>query len=156
MSALWRPGPYFAFGGAFHFADFGGKADMAPERASGRLYEASAALRVYMIESGRLEPYLELWLGGGAQQTAAVPLREPRFEQRSFGLGGRVGGGIDFYLGEQVRLGPSFSALRTFAISSELCASGSRCRAIDLDRQGQLLGAYVLSLRVTLGFGSRL
>jgi hypothetical protein len=156
LSALWRPGPYFAFGGGFHVADFGGKSDMTPERASGRFYEGSAVARVYMLESGRIEPYLELWLGAGSQRTAASPLGQPRFEQRSFGVSGRVGGGVDFYLGEQLRLGPSFSALRTLATSSELCASGSRCRALELDRQGQLLGAYVLALRVTLSFGSRL
>lgn len=156
LSALWRPGPYFAFGGAFHLADFGGKADTAPERASGRLYEASVGARVYMLESGRIEPYLELWLGAGAQRTAALPLGQPHFEQRSFGVGGRIGGGVDFYLGEQVRLGPSLSALRSFATSNQLCSSGARCTALDVDRHGQLLGAYVLALRLTLGFGSRL
>lgn len=156
VSALYRPGPYFAFGGGFQVADFHAKADSAPERASGRLYEASAVARVYMLESGRIEPYLELWLGGGSQRTAAVPVGKPRFEQRSFGVGGRVGGGVDFYLGEQLRLGPSFGVLRTFIAGSDHCEAGARCRSLDLERQGQLLGAYVLALRVTLGLGSRL
>jgi hypothetical protein len=155
LSALYRPGPYFAFGGAFHFADFGAGEDVTPAGADGGFYEASAVARVYMLESGHIEPYLELWLGGGAQRSSARPSGEPHLDRRSFGVGGRVGGGVDFYLGEQWRLGPTFAALRSFATNGEQCRQG-QCRALDLDQQSQLLGAYVLALRVTLGFGSRL
>jgi hypothetical protein len=109
-----------------------------------------------MLESGRVEPYLELWLGAGAQRTAAIPLEAPRFEQRSFGLGGRVGGGVDFYLADHLRVGPTLAWMRTFATRSEHCSAQAPCQALDIDQQGQLLGATVLALRVTLALGSRL
>jgi hypothetical protein len=156
FSALYRPNPYFAFGGGVLASEFASQGPSAIGDASGRLIELAAVARVYMLESGRVEPYLELWMGGGTQKTAAVPLGAPRFEQVSTGVGGRVGGGVDFYLGEHVRLGPSISAVSFFTGESRRCAAGSPCGVYSLERHAQLMGAYTLSLRLSLGFGSRL
>jgi hypothetical protein len=54
--------------------------------------------------------------------------------------GARVGGGVDFYLGEHVRLGPTLGAAQFFATSGE----------------PELAGAYFVSARLSLAMGSRL
>ncbi len=156
VSALYRPNPYFAFGGGFHAAWFGAQSEMAPAQSSGRLLELAVLARVYLLESGRLEPYFELGFGVGTQLSEAAPLGEPSFEQRSIAAGGHVAGGVDFYLGESFRLGPSISALRFFSGTSDRCAQNQRCSAATLDEHGQLLAAYALGVKLSLGLGSRL
>jgi hypothetical protein len=120
-------------------ADFGSASDSVPRGAGGRLLQFGALGRVYLLESGRLEPYLELWIGGGTQQTHALDLSGERLERASTGLGGRVGGGVDFYLGDHFRLGPSIAMARFFTDKVQACPKRGPCSGHSIDRSGQLL-----------------
>jgi hypothetical protein len=133
LGALYRPNPYFAFGGGFVVTEFTG----APGGAA-RSLELGATTRVYLLESGRVEPYFELWLGGGTESTRKAT--EPKLERHEASAGARVGGGIDFYLGEHVRLGPSLGAAQFFGVLGE----------------NELQGAYFVSARLSFALGSRL
>lgn len=129
--ALYRPTPYFAFGGGALLTEFEGDA------GSTRTVELGALARVYLLESGRVEPYLELWLGGGSQSSRVTAAPKLNHDASSAGL--RVGGGVDFYLAEHVRLGPSLGAAQLFAVHGA----------------PELAGAYFASARLSLAFGSR-
>jgi hypothetical protein len=133
LEALYRPSPYFAFGGGLLVTEFGGSHGRAA-----RALELGATARVYLLESGRVEPYLELWLGGGTQSTRPSP--EPKLEHDSATAGARVGGGVDFYVLEHVRVGPSLGAAQFFAARGK----------------PELAGAYFVSARLSFSLGSRL
>ncbi len=133
LGALYRPNPYFAFGGGFLVTEFAG-----PDGATARALELGATTRVYLLESGRVEPYFELWLGGGTERTQ--PATEPKLERHAASAGARVGGGIDFYLGEHVRLGPSLGAAQFMGALGE----------------NELAGSYFVSARLSFVLGSRL
>jgi hypothetical protein len=85
LGALYRPSPYFAFGGSFGYT-------RANARVRGReLTRETTALamvaRVYLLEAGAVDPYLEGQVGW-----AAVPFA-------------RAGGGVDLFLGHNVKIG---------------------------------------------------
>jgi len=83
LAALWRPTPFIAVGGSMN------RSSSAP-RDRAAFYGALG--RVYFADRGSVEPYLELGLGAGASHSEAA----------------RAGGGVEFFLGRHVRLGPAF------------------------------------------------
>lgn len=148
VSALWRPSPYFAFGGTFSASGFVWR----PEPSSG-LAEASAGGqffgllgRVYFYDHGRVEPYLELGLGSGSLGTSA---REAgaQYRERASGVALYTGGGLEFYLSRHVRLGPAFDWTRFRVQRLERCGEA---RCIDLNETNSRHGTGFSSVSVRL------
>lgn len=152
-SVLWRPTPYFAVGATFNLLRFGfhrgqgSELQDRPARASGQFVGVLG--RVYFLERGWFDPYLELGLG-----SAGVTARSSEAEESASGVALRSGGGLEFYLSRHVRLGPAFD-WTTFNVKHvQRCSSG---RCVDLDEtsygHGTGFSRFALRLSVVLGAG---
>ena len=152
---LWRPTPYFAFGGAFNVLRFGfhpaERSGSSESRASGHFVGALG--RVYFFERGLVEPYLELGLGSGSIETRAGEAGEA-YEEGASGIAFRSGGGLEFYLSRHVRLGPAF-VWTTFHVSRVRRCGGGRCTDLDEGNYGHGTGftSFAVRLSIVLGPG---
>jgi len=152
---LWRPTPYFAFGGTFNALRFGFHpgtgSGLSESRASGQFVGVLG--RVYFFERGVLDPYLELGLGSGSVETRADEAGEA-YDESTSGLAFRTGGGLEFYLGRHVRLGPAFD-WTTFNVSRVRRCGGGRCVALDEGHYGHGTGftSFAIRLSILLGPG---
>lgn len=85
LAALWRATPFIALGGS---------ANQVPlDRGSHHAFYGVLG-RLYLSDHGIVDPYLELGLGLG--------------NATSRNAAARAGGGVEFFLGRHVRLGPAF------------------------------------------------
>ena len=131
LLALYRPTPYFAFGGAFAYGRAGGAVP------SGALTAETLALtlvaRVYLLEEGDLDPYLEALVGWGRDQTTfrasdANAASRAQEADSSFGSFGRAGGGIDWFVTSSVKVGLVMAYGQLVLARGETCRAG-RCVA---------------------------
>jgi len=150
---LWRPTPYFAFGGTFDAMGFA----FHPAQSEG-LSQSSAKGhfvgllgRVYFFDHGLVEPYLELGLGSGGVDTSAREVNV-EYDESSSGLAVRAGGAIEFYLGRHVRLGPAFD-WTTLNVQHVRRCGGSRCVELDEAGYGHGTGFTSVSLRLSILLG---
>ena len=153
-SVLWRVSPYFAVGGTLSVASFG----FHPPLSSG-LHHASAhgsflglLGRVYLLDHGPVEPYLELGLGGGSITTSARESDEVQYDETAAGGALRVGGAIEFYLSGHVRVGPGFDWTR-FDVAHVNRCDGPSCIRLDEAGYGHGTGFSSLSARLTILLG---
>jgi len=129
LAALYRPTAYFAFGGSAWYARALGSG------ASGDALGLALVGRVYLLEEGSVDPYLEALAGVGAERVA---LRGPAGANRTnaaSGSFGRAGGGVDWFATPALKLG-------VFAGYSELLPAG--------------LGAVTAGFTTSLLFGESL
>lgn len=103
LATLYRPTPYFAFGASASYSVAHGSLSGAPLSAKKLALGVSA--RVYLLESGELDPYLEALLGWGSLTTTLAPPGRPDQDDSAFGPLGRTGGGIDWMLSPRLKLG---------------------------------------------------
>ncbi len=106
--AAYRPSPYFAAGGVL-------SASFAQGRLGGvtvdeRALALGARLSVYLLETGELDPYLELAFGFGEVRGRAGD----RTLETRVGPFGEVGGGADVLVGQTLRLGAGVFARDVF------------------------------------------
>ena len=152
---LWRPSPYFAFGGNLDVTGFSfhpGGSQLRNSSASG--YFAGLLGRVYFFDHGLVEPYLELGLGTAGSSTTASE-SGVAYDESSTGLAVRAGGAIEFYLGRHVRLGPAFDWTRSNVSRVQRCG-GSRCVDLDAASYGHGAGFSSVSLRLSILLGAGL
>jgi hypothetical protein len=160
--ALYRPTPYFAFGGLFSYSWSTGTLPAAGAQATGPAETAevstenwglSLAGRVYLLEAGYLDPYLELCFGYASFRTT-FSAAGSRSEDAAFGPSARAGGGVDAVLAEGLRLGVAGG------YSELVFGRGERCRAggcsVTSPAGGAVRGGWLGSVRVTLLFGDPL
>jgi len=158
FSALWRVSPYFAWGGTLAI---GGLRYDPPSRLAIRNAGAAAAFigllgRVYFIDEGSFDPYLELGLGGGAMATSGREADDVIYDHTSQGGAVRAAAGIDFYLSRTLRLGPSLSWTRIFVDNVRRCKSGGgSCTDLSTD-DGYLAGHVDLSVKLTIMIGDEM
>lgn len=153
-SVLWRASPYFAFGGTAAALSFG----FHPPVSSG-LHHASAhgvfvavLGRVYFLDHGPVEPYLELGLGGGSVTTSARESDQVQYDESAVGSALRVGFAIEFYLSGHVRLGPAFDWTRFDVAHVNRCA-GPECVRLDEAGYAHGTGFSSLSARLSILLG---
>jgi hypothetical protein len=157
FTGLWRVTPYFAWGGGFEIAAFA----YDPPKALGLTDAGAGAVwlglvgRAYFMEEGSLDPYLQLGIGVGALGTSAKDSAGTTWEETGAGPAGSVGGGLDFYLGRSVKLGPALSYTRVFVDKIRRCrASGDgNCVDVSKDEQGHLHSYFALSARLSFLLG---
>jgi hypothetical protein len=158
LGALWRVSPYFGLGGTLSALGFGyrppAQAALSDTRATG-LFGGILA-RVYFTDTGALEPYLELALGGGAFGTAAVEANGQRYQESAAGGALRVGGGLEFYVSRRLRLGPALDLTRFESKQVRRCDAQNRCVDLDPNGYGHGVGFLTLSCRLTILVGPTL
>jgi len=103
LATYYRPTPYFAFGASAAYAIAHGTLAGAP--LSAKTLALGISSRVYLLESGELDPYLEGLLGWGSVTTTLTPPGGLVQSESAFGPLGRTGGGIDWLLSPRVKLG---------------------------------------------------
>jgi hypothetical protein len=121
LSALYRPTPYFAFGAT---AGYGvARGSVSGGALAATTLTLGVAARVYLLETGELDPYLDALFGWGALTTTLEAPNGLRDTDSAYGPLGRAGGGVDWMLSPTVKLGfnAGFMAL--------LLARGERCHA---------------------------
>jgi hypothetical protein len=153
VSALYRPNPYFGFGGGVTYARSGGRLSGLGS-LSGEALGLGLAGRVYLLEKGDLDPYLELLLGWSSFRTTLDDPSSARVEDSAFGPRARAGGGIDYVVSDSVRIGMAAGMSLLVFGRREHCAAG-RCE-LGTPTGGAMNGALVGSLRVTFLLGNPL
>ena len=153
LAALYRPNPYFAFGGGFSYSESPSSAQ-AEGAVHGEMLGVAAHGRVYLYEQGVFDPYLELELGYGSLRSTLVTVGGARYEDAAFGPLARVGGGLDFVVMPSLELGGAVGFTYVLLDRGERCSAGRCVRGSA--PSGAMLGALVFGLRATVLFGDRL
>jgi hypothetical protein len=150
---LWRPTPYFAFGGTINTLRFGFQpaAGSALREGGASGHFVGVLGRVYFFERGLLEPYLDLGIGTGGVSTRAS---EPgaAYDEATSGVAFRTGGGIEFYLTRHIRLGPAFT-WTTFRAGRVQRCGGGRCVELDENNYGHGTGFTSFAIRLSVALG---
>lgn len=154
LSALYRAMPHFAFGvvarlDAFSFGQ--GAADAA----AAQMTFFGVAGRLYAFQTGLLDPYLELAIGGGSVETTVTSAGNRSTTVAEFTPAGRISAGVDFALNPWLRLGPAAS-LSEYAPSSASHCADRRCNVVDLGQAPVPRGATSFAFRLTFTTGERL
>jgi hypothetical protein len=143
LAGFYRPSPYFAFGGSFGYSRAQGSFRGAALSSS--LIEASIVGRVYLLEQGAFDPYLEALVGWASERVTLAWPSGYNDADSGFGPFGRAGGGVDWFVGSGVKLG-------VFGAYDELAfVGGARCRAGQCATDG--VPSSLLRGAVTLGVG---
>jgi hypothetical protein len=147
LFGFYRPSPYFAAGAGVRWNAF----PAWPTGVGGGARFAGAAGRLYFLESGASEPYFGLEVG-----VSSLRIDEDGGWSSSDLAGAARGSvGVDFYLGAQTRLGPSFGYTRYTYGRVERCA-GYRCQSLDSGRGDLPSGVVSLGINLTFGAGDPL
>jgi len=152
-TALYRPSPYFAVGGAVSALSFGfrpaGSSGLSGGSADG--YFWGLLTRLYFFDHGIFEPYLELGVGSAGVATRANE-SDAEYGESSAGLAFRVGGAIEFHLSRHVRVGPAYDWTR-FNVQHVRRCGQARCIDLDDAQYGHGTGFSSFSLRLSLAIG---
>lgn len=151
--ALYRPSPYFAFGGTVSALKFGfrpaGGSGLSSGGADGHFW--GLLTRLYFFDHGLFEPYLELGLGSAGIATRAQEA-DAEYDESSAGLAFRAGGGLEFHVSRRVRLGAAYDWTQFYPQQLRRCGRG-RCVDLDGAYYGHGTGFSTASLRVSILVG---
>lgn len=160
FSAFWRVTPYFAWGGGLGVAGFGYD---PPKRLRVENARAGAVWigllgRVYFLDEGTLDPYLQLGVGLGALGTKGDDATGVSYEETGAGPSAEIGAGIDFFLNRGLRLGPRFSYTRVFVDKIRRCIADGDGACVDVSKNqdGHLNSYLTLSVGLTVMLGEEL
>jgi len=152
-TALYRPSPYFAFGGTISALNLGFRptdgSGLSAGSADGHFW--GLLTRLYFFDHGIFEPYLELGMGSAGLATSAQESNS-EYRESSAGLAFRVGGAIEFYAGRHVRFGPAYDWTRFNVRHVRRCGPTS-CVDLDDAYYGHGTGFSSVSLRVSVLIG---
>ena len=152
LAAFYRPIPYFAFGATFAYAHAGGS--FGGGALSSSLMEGSLVGRVYLLETGAFDPYLEAFIGWASARTSLAWPSGYTDLDSAFGPFGRAGGGVDWFVGSGVKLGV-FGGFDEFVfVGGARCRTG-QCATGDVP-SSLLRGAITLGIGVSVLVGDAL
>lgn len=151
VAAVYRVHPFFAVGVEGVLSGFAGDGAGPLSSAGGSARFGGLLGRVYFADAGRWEPHASLTLGVGSLSLSGA---EGAAAGNTSGWGGRIGGGVDVWLGSHFRVGPVASFTHFVAWSEEQCQA-EVCQRGRL-AYGRLLGFATIGLRLTAGFGDAL
>jgi len=154
-TALWRPSPYFAFGGTLSALSFGFRpaSGSGLSRGSADGYFWGLLSRLYFVDHGLVEPYFELGMGSAGVATSARESEaDAEYRENSAGLAFRVGGALEFYLSRHVRVGPAYD-WAFFNVQHVRRCGQARCVDLDQASYGHSTGFSTISLRLSVLLG---
>lgn len=155
LTALYRISPYFAFGLGARLDAFSLAQEESSESLRGNTTFFGVVARVYGYESGLLDPYLELALGGGALSTESERHGRRSSDRVEFAPAARVAAGLDFALNPWLRLGPTLAFAR-YAPGAAMHCTSEVCSSLSPSRSAIVSGATSLGFRLTFSAGERL
>ena len=159
FGALWRVAPHFAWGGSFDLAFFGNDPPNGGSRTAGAASAWIGLLgRVYFFDEGSVDPWVQVGFGGAALGTAFEDASSEPWRETGAGPALQVGGGLDFFLGPRLRLGPSLLLTRVFVDKISRChGNGERdCSELRKEDHGYLNAVAVLGASLTIMLGDEL
>ncbi|HYO98208.1 MAG TPA: hypothetical protein VER33_27070 [Polyangiaceae bacterium] len=151
---LYRPTAFFAVGLSLHASSLWGASAGSAASRSARAWYGGVTGRVYPLEPGACEPYVELSLGAGKLQADTRSRHERVSEKTSWAPAARVAGGLDFSVGGELWLGPVLSWSRYAPSGVERCAP--TCGWISARKSEIPFGALSLGVQVRLALGEAL
>jgi hypothetical protein len=152
LAALYRPTPYFAFGGTVAYTRGSGSLDGNGLTAT-RL-ELAVAARVYLTESGALDPYLESFVGWTGERTTLAWPGAVSDRDSAHGPFARAGGGLEWFAASGVKLGVTGGFSQLLFARGEVCRAG-QCTAGDAPASTPN-GVVTLGLSVSMLWGQAL
>jgi hypothetical protein len=158
FAALWRVSPYFAFGGTLDIIAF----NFDPPAQTGLTEPAALGAfvgllgRVYFMDRGRVEPYLELGLGGGLVATSARERSGSTYGESAAGGAVRLGAGVEFFLNQRLKLGPAIDWTRFGTDTVRRCRPNSDCVDLPASDYAHGTGFLSISARLTILLGQAL
>ncbi len=159
FSAFWRVNPYFAWGGGIDINAFRYKPPTRLGLANPQALGVFLGFlgRGYFLDHSAFDPYVELGLGGGALGTSHDE-NGSRYNETGAGPAVRIGGGIDFFLGRRIRLGPALGYTRVFIDKIRRCPANDNNACVDLSKStdGQLNSFVTLYAHLTIMLGDEL
>lgn len=155
VSALYRIAPNFAFGLVARMDAFSLTHADALEKLRASATFFGLLGRLYAYESGLLDPYLELALGGGTLQTKSQGPSGRVSDQVDFASALRLAVGLDFVVTPWLRFGPTLAFSRYAPASATHC-TGQDCGWLPAARSSIVLGTTSLGLHWTFAAGERL
>lgn len=152
-TALYRPSPYFAFGGTLSALDLGFRpaAGSGLNAGSADGYFWGLLTRLYFFDHGIFEPSLELGVGRAGVATSAQEA-DAEYREDSAGLAFRVGGAVELHVSRHLRLGAAYDWTRFNVRHVRRCGQ-ARCVDLDDAAYGHGAGFSSVSLRVSVTIG---
>ncbi len=162
VAAFWRVTPHLAWGGGLEFMGFGVEPPKGLEldRGAGGSIFLGLLGRYYFLDSGALDPFVSLGLGGAALGTSLAergPTGETaRYEETAAGPAIRLGAGLDFFLSPSLRLGPHAAYAKLFTDRIRRCSADRQDDCIDRStRDYGYLDSYLeLTVALTVQLGT--
>jgi hypothetical protein len=155
LTLLLRPAPFFAFGANARRFAFGLGGRSGSDEVHGSALFVGVAGRAYFLDSGFVDPYLELDLGGGALSLDVSGSSAHAEERVPFAFGARSAAGVDFMLSSWLRLG-SFLAVTRFLPTSVSHCDALGCAARSAGSSWLAVGATSLGVRLSFAGGELL
>lgn len=158
LAGLWRVVPRFAVGLGIDVAALRND----PPKRLGLSDESALAMsialvsRLYFLDEGSLDPYVDLSLGAGVLGASAREADGFRYDETGAGFLTGLGAGLDFFVGSQLRLGPFLSYSHTFVRYVRRCSTtgGDECTDLATDTHGLLHGVFQMGLRFSILIGN--
>lgn len=150
LALLLRPTPMFAFGAEAR--RFGFDYAARPSAARADAVFVGVCSRVYFLERGPVDPFLELAFGGGPLSVVAAGGVE---QKAALVPALRSAAGIDLVLSDWLRAGAFLSLTRYWAASASHCDAAG-CSAVAGRDSLLSIGATSLGLRLTIAAGEPL
>lgn len=152
LLALYRATPYFAAGFALRLNHF----PFLPESdGSANALFGGAVGRLYFYERGAIEPYFELALGVSSLTAESGAGSRHTRDEAGLVAAARGAAGIDFYVSENVRVGPSLGYTRYASGAVERCSSLG-CTSFSRDYADLPVSVLGAGLSLTFGAGDPL
>jgi hypothetical protein len=158
VAGLWRVVPLFAVGLS---VDVAALRNQPPKRlhlsnASALSVSVAALGRMYLMDEGSLEPYVELALGAGVLGASAREADGLRYDETGTGFLTGLGAGLDVFVGSQLRLGPFLAYSHTFVRNVRRCSTtgSNECTDLTTEVHGVLNGVFQMGVRFSILLGS--
>jgi hypothetical protein len=152
LSILIRQIPAFAFGAEARRFSFDHAASEGPSKARASALFAGFAARVYFMDRGSFDPFLQLTLGGGS---LGLEAGNALSESATLVPALRSAAGCDITLWSWMRIGAFLGYTRYFPASVSHC-NGQACIAVPASQAALAVGGISLGLRLTIAAGERL
>jgi hypothetical protein len=160
VSGLWRVSPFFGWGGRASASLFSYEPplELDAERTHALVGAVEIMARVYSSEQGVIDPYAELGLGAAVLRASLSARTGADTVHSAYAPSTHVGGGLDFVLGRNAKVGLAAAFNQVFVPALRRCPAhgDGRCVAVEGSDRGYVSSTLELGARFTLMLGNEL